>query len=57
MTRSPTGSSGTAYTATDRTSGCRAMIASTGAAAKFSPSTRSHSLERPAKYSHPSASR
>jgi hypothetical protein len=28
------------------------MIASTGAAAKFSPSTRSHSFDRPAKYSH-----
>ena len=30
---------------------------STGAAAKFSPSTRSHSFERPAKKNQPSASR
>ena len=30
-----------------------ATMASIGAAAKFSPSTRSHSLERPAKYSQP----
>ena len=57
ITRSPTGSSGTAYTATERTSGWRPMIASTGPAAKFSPSTRSHSFDRPAKNSQPSASR
>ncbi len=49
MTWSPTTVSGTAYTEASTTSGWRWRIASTGAAAKFSPSTRSQSMSRPAK--------
>ena len=49
MTSSPTSTAGTAYTAHSTTVGWRASTFSTGAAAKFSPSTRSQSELRPAK--------
>ena len=49
ITWSPLSGSGTPYTTTDATPGKRSMIRSTGPAAKFSPSTRNQSLERPAK--------
>src|SRR5207247_2276171 len=46
---SATDGSGTPYTATSATSGCRAMIRSIGAVPRFSPSTRSQSPVRPTK--------